>query len=428
MSNPGSDNHRPLAGLTREQLGRSPRTDWRWGAALALFLCAFGGFLSGVSLTERPEVAQSGWLTKAYYSLGLFVVGGLDIGTPIGGPLAARCLLWIAYFGAPILAASAVIEAVARILSPRPWQLRRIRRHVVIFGTGAMTDSYLRVLRRREPRRRVVVVDERIDAIRRQELQQTFNATVVTGDITHEFLITALRLHRASKVVLLGESDFQSYEAASRMLTLFPRLAGRIVLRCHNLRFMRALQETAVARQCLTFNSYQLAAAGLVRDRLIDHFRQTSERDAVVIAGFGRFGQTALEELQAHAEREISSVALIDSDAARRLLVAEEQRRIGGSYRREILEGNISHPEVWRQLDKVMDLSVGSPTVILGTGNIEENLRAALWIKGRHPNALVFSRTTDSSQLALQVGAEHDINYFSIRQLVEDNIPVEWLG
>lgn len=427
MSNSESDSRGALVRLAREQLGRS-RTDWRWGAALALFLFALGGFLSGVSLTERPEVAQAGLLTQAYYSLGLFVVGGLDIGTPTGGPLIARCFLWVAYFGAPILTASAVIEAVAKILSPRPWQMRRIHHHVVIVGTGAMTDSYLRVLRRHEPRRPVVVVDERIEMIRRQELQQTFNATVVTGDITHEFLITALRLHRASKVVLLGESDFQSYEAASRMLAKFPRLAGRIVLRCHNLRFMRALQETAVARQCLTFNSYQLAAAGLVRDHLIDHFRQTSERDAVVIAGFGRFGQTTLEELQAHAQLEISTVALIDSDATRRLLVAEEQRRIGGSYRREILEGDISHPEVWRQLDSVLDLSVGSPTVILGTGNIEENLRAALWIKGKHPNALVFSRTTDASQLALQVGAEHDINYFSIRQLVEDNIPAEWLS
>ncbi len=423
----GSDSPGSLMRLARGQLGRSP-ADWRWGAALALFLFAFGGLLSGVTLTERPDVAHSSLLTKAYYSLGLFVVGGMDIGTPVGGPLLARCLLWVAYFGAPILTASAVFEALARILSPRPWQLRRIHQHVVIVGTGAMTDSYLRILRRHKPRQPVVVVDERIEVIRRQELQQTFNATVVTGDITHEFLITALRLHRASKVVLLGESDFQSYEAASRMLAKHPRLAGRIVLRCHNLRFMRALQETAIARQCLTFNSYQLAAAGLVRDHLIDHFHQTSERDAVVIAGFGRFGQTTLEELQAHAQREISTVALIDSDATRRLLVAEEQRRIGGSYRREILEGDISHPEVWHKLSKVMDLSVGSPTIILGTGNIEENLRAALWIKGHHPNALVFSRTTDASQLALEVGAEHDINSFSIRQLVEDNIPAEWLS
>ncbi len=413
--------------LGQEQIGRT-QADWRWGAALALFLCAFGSLLAGVSLTERPEVANSSALTKAYYSLGLFVIGGLDIGTPTGGPPMARLLLWIVYFGAPILTASAVIEAVAKILSPRPWQLRRIRHHIVIVGTGALTDSYLRILRRREPRRLVVVVDERIELIRRQELEQTFNATVVTGDITHEFLIRALRLHRAKKVVLFGESDFQSYEAASRMLAEFPRLAGRIVLRCHNLRFMRALQETAVARQCHAFNSYQLAAAGLVRDRLVEHFHQTSGRDTVVIAGFGRFGQTVLEELQTHAQEEIATVALIDVDATRRLLIAEEQRRISGDYHREILEGDISHPEVWQKLEAIMDLSAGSPTVILGTGNIEENLRSALWVKDKYPDALVFSRTADFSELALQVGAEHDINYFSIRQLVEGNIPDEWLG
>ena len=427
MSGRGSNEGGGLVRLAQEQLGRS-RGDWRWGAALGLFFLAFFGFLSGVSLTERPSVVDAGLLTRAYYSLGLFVVGGLDIGTPTGGPPIGRAMLWVAYFGAPVLTASAVIEAVASIVSPRPWRLRRIRNHVVVVGTGALTDSYLRVLRRRAPHAPVVVVDERIEPIRRQELRQTFGVTVVTGDITHDFLIRALRLHRARRVVLLGESDFQSYEAASRMLAEFPRLRSRIVLRCHNLRFMRALQETAIARQCITFNSYHLAAAGLVRDRLIDHFRRTELPDVVVIAGFGRFGQTVLEELQAHAGREISTVAVIDSDATRRLLVAEEQRRIDGSYRREIFEGNISHPEVWRNLETGVDLSTGWPTVILGTGNIEENLRAALWIKRKHPNALVFSRTADISKLALEVGAEHGINYFSIRQLVEEHIPGDWLG
>ena len=84
MRNPSCDSKGALVRLAQEQLGRS-RTDWRWGAALALFLFAFGGFLFGVSLTERPAVTQAGLLTKAYYSLGLFVVGGLDIGTPTGG-------------------------------------------------------------------------------------------------------------------------------------------------------------------------------------------------------------------------------------------------------------------------------------------------------------------------------------------------------
>ena len=427
MANRGTAGRGTLVRVAQEQLGR-PGLDWRWGAALTLFLFAFCGFLFGVSLTERPGVVDAGLLTKAYYSFGLFVVGGLDIGTPTGGPLAGRVMLWIAYFGAPVLTASAVIDAVARIVSPRPWQLRRIRHHVVVVGAGPLTDSYLRVLRRRAPRQPVVVVDERIESIRREELQQTFNVTVVSGNITHDFLIQALRLHRVSKVVLLGESDFQSYEAASRMLAQFPRLGSRIVLRCHNLRFMRALQETAIARQCVTFNSYHLAATSLVRDRLIDHFRKTDLLDVVVIAGFGRFGQTALEELQAHAQREISTVAVIDIDATRRVLVAEEQRKIGGSYKKEIFEGDISHPDVWRKLETSVNLSAGSPTVILGTGNVEENLRAALWIKQKYPNAFVFSRTTDASKLALEVGAEHGINSFSIRQLVEENIPEAWVN
>ena len=427
MSQRSSIERGGLVRLAQEQFGRS-RGDWRWGAALGLFLFAFCGFLLGVSLTERPSVVDAGILTKAYYSLGLFVVGGLDIGTPTGGPLIGRVMLWVAYFGAPVLTASAVIEAVARIISPRPWQLRRIRNHVVVVGTVPLLDNYLRALRRRATRTPVVVVDEHIEPVRRQELEQTFNVTVVTGDITHDFLIRALRLHRARRVVLLGKNDFQSYEAASRMLAQYPRLQSRIVLRCHNLRFMRALQETAIARQCITFNSYQLAASGLVRDRLIDHFRRTDLPDVVVIAGFGRFGQTVLEEMQDHARREISTLALIDIDATRRVLVAEEQRRIDGSYRKEIFEGDISHPEVWRKLEASVDLATGSLTVILGTGNIEENLRAALWIKRKYPDALVFSRTTDISKLALEVGVEHGINYFSIRQLVEDHIPGDWLG
>jgi len=404
-----------------------PPVGWRWGAALALFLAAFSGFLLGVSLTERPGVLEAGLLTKAYYSLGLFVVGGLDIGTPTGGPLGGRILLWIAYFGAPVLTASAVIESLARIMAPRPWQLRRIRNHVVVASTGNLTTSYLRVLRRHYPRMPVVVVDTHIEPVRRQELRQTYNATVVVGDITRNFLIQSLRLHRADRVALLGESDFQSYEAASRILAQFPRMRSRIVLRCHNLRFMRALQETAVAQQCTTFNSVHLAAAGLVRDHLLEHFRKTDVRDTVVIAGFGRFGQTVLEELQAHARRHIATVAVIDVDATRRLLVADEQRRLGDGYRRAIFEGDIAHPEVWQQLEASIDLSQASPTVILCTGDIEENLRTALWLKHRHPNTLVFTRNISVSKLAQEISAEHGINCFSIRQLVEENIAEDWL-
>ncbi len=399
--------------------------NWRLATALGLFLAGLIGLASGVSLTERPAITGSDLLTKAYYSLGLFVVGGLDIGTPVDGPWLGRTLLWVAYFGAPLLTASALIEAVVRIVAPQHWHLRRLRNHVVIVGSGALSISYLRVLRRSDPDTRVIVVDTAVDKVRELELEQSFNVSVVVGDITHDFLLRELRIGRAARIVLLGDDDFQAYEAASKILREFP--TARVTLHCHNLRFLRAMEETSVARLSATFNSYHLAAASLVRDHLIGHFRRTRARDTVVLAGFGRFGQTILEELQDQAIEEIDNVILIDVDADRRVLVAEEQEKLGEGYQRLVLEGDIAHPEVWRTLTRTVDLEHSEPTIILGTGSTEDNLRTSLWIKRKYPNASVYARTNDQSELALEVGAEHDIKCISIKQLVEDNIPARWL-
>lgn len=381
----------------------------------------------GVGLSERPDVASAGILTKAYYSLGLFVIGGLDLGVPTGGPLLGRALLWFAYFGCPLLMASAVMEAVLRVMRPRGWQLRRLSDHVVIVGSGELTTSYLRILRGHMGNTPIVVVDEAIDPVRQEELEHTFDVTVLIGDITHRFVQRELRLRKAVQVIFLGDNDFQAYEAASEVLSEYPGLGSRIVLHCHQLRFMRSMQDTSVARLCTTFNSYHLAAQSLVRDALLSQFRSTEARDIVVMAGFGRFGQTIMEELEANAGGELDKVFVIDIDADRRMMVAEEQQRIRGDYDRVVLQGNISHPEVWRRLTDQEDLSRAHPTILLGTGRAEDNLRTALWLKRKYPNTRVFARTNDKSQLAREVGAEHDIETFSIKQLMEDNLPEEWL-
>ena len=72
-------------------------------------------------------------------------------------------------------------------MSPQRWRLRRLRNHIVIVGSGDMTLSYLRVLRSQEGDVRVVVVDQNIDRVRELELTETFDVTVVVGDITQEF-------------------------------------------------------------------------------------------------------------------------------------------------------------------------------------------------------------------------------------------------
>jgi len=396
---------------------------------LAFFGAALIGFGSGVSVSERPEVVTADFLVQAYYSLSLFVVGGVDLGTPQGGPLYGRVLLWLSYFGAPILAATALMEAMLRAFSPQSWYLKRLKKHIIIVGAGELSLSYLRVLRRHNAHIPVVVVSLRkpeqsiID-----ELQQSLNASFVLGDITHEFFLCQLQPARAQKILLLSDNSLRSYEAASSLIRLVPGIGPKVVIHCARLRFLRAMENTQVAKTCEPFNTYHLAATGLVRSKMLHHFHETHEKDVVVIAGFGRFGQTILEELQRHAIGELATVVIIEKDAYRRVMVAEEQMAFSPDYRREVYEGDISNPEVWQRLRADVDLSGNNIVFVLGTGGEEDNLRTSLWLKRQHPNAMVIARSSKASRFADEVGAEHDIVSISINQLVEENIPPHWIN
>ncbi|MCZ6829038.1 MAG: NAD-binding protein [Gammaproteobacteria bacterium] len=407
--------------------GSSLRPSWRSTGALLFFFSALIGFQLGVSVSERPEIVSAGILVHAYYSLSLFVVGGVDLGTPQGGPLIGRILVWMAYFGAPILAASTLIDAFIRGLAPQRWQLRRVKDHIVVVGANELALSYLRVLRKQQPNVTVILVCKQVERSMESELKQAYGAIVVVGDVTHEYFLEQLRLERAQKVLLLGGDSLRNYEAASIITKLHPDIGSRVIIHCGSLRFMRAMANTRVAQQCQTFNTYHLAASGLVRNHLVGHFHETAPKDLVVLAGFGRFGQTILEELQLRAANEMDTVAIIDIDAHRRLLVADEQMEFSGNYHRELVEGDISHPDVWEQLRSRVTLNSDDTVVILGTGREEENLRTALWIREQFPKAKVIVRSSKESRFATEVGEEHNIISISITQLVEENIPRDWL-
>ena len=240
---------------------RKPRISWRLLGAILFFLCGLVGFASGVIVSERPDVATAGLVAQAYYSLSLFVVGGVELGAPVSGPWPGVVLLWLAYFGSPVLAAWTLIEALLKSLSPQHFQLRKLRNHVVVIGAGDLTLSYLRVLRNHNPTVPVVVVSRALPAAPVvDELREEYDALLAVGDVTHEFFLRQLRVKRALRVVLLSDNSLRSYEAVSVLLNLVPGIGSRVVMHCANLRFMRSMQSTRVAQSCETFNSYSLAA------------------------------------------------------------------------------------------------------------------------------------------------------------------------
>ena len=100
------------------------RVGWMWRVALAVF--AFGlalyAFRQGVVVSDRQEVLGAGILTHVYYSLGLFVLGGLDLGVSIDGPTGAQNLLWHAYLLAPSVTHGVFAECALRLLRPGLFQ------------------------------------------------------------------------------------------------------------------------------------------------------------------------------------------------------------------------------------------------------------------------------------------------------------------
>lgn len=403
-----------------------PELSWKSWTAIAIFGCGYVGLLAGVGVTERSGVSEAGGFAKAYYAFGLFVLGGLDLGTPTGGPLYGRILLWVAYFAAPIWTASAVFETILHALRPPVWQVRNVKNKIVIIGGGELTLGFLnRITASGNARRVIVLVDEsqhpHLDALRSYHGVRVF---VISGDQMRR--MRHYPLQKASKFLLLSEKDEINFEVASILLDLDLQLGPKIVYHVSNLRFLRVLADSRVVTQCTTFNQYELAATQLARERLMRRFKTTAYRDTVVLAGFGGFAQSILEQLERHASGEFSRVAIIDLGAKQQALIADEQVVTERKYTRHTYEGDINDPDVWQRLFSEVVTGKEEPVFVITTGDDQTNLRCAIWLRKQFQNALIISRTLAPSSFARGVCDQHDVVSVNTAELLEASIPHAW--
>lgn len=393
--------------------------------ALAFLACGFFGFLSGVGVTER-DLAGANPFALLYYAMGLFILGGMDLGVPVGGPWWGQALSWIAYFGAPLLTTSALVEWLQVLVAkPMRW-LRKMKGHTIIIGVNDLSRSVMDKIDALDETSQMLVVDREIRSPIRLELADRYHARCIAGEFTDEYFLKRLRIKHVNRVLLASDSDFDNFETASKLLELRPELAGKIILHCNRLRYLRAMEHSNVVQLTHTFNSYHLAAKHLVHTVMLEHFRSTEQLDNVILAGFGRFGQTVLEELQRIGKAEIESISIIDVDANRRVLVAEEQVQMDTEIVTNVFQGDIGHPEVWQKLEAKVDLDLGIPLVLMATGQDDENFRAGIWLRKRHPNAKVLIRSQRESHFAESVSQSSGITTFSLQKVFKESLPDAW--
>ncbi len=400
---------------------------WRGLFLGFIFLLGLAAFCSGAEVSER-DVHNADFMSKVYYALGLFVLGGLDLGVPHGGPLWARAALWFVYFAAPAITTSAVIEAVMYAVRPDRIRLRSLRNHVVIVGCGRLAMLYLERLRAAEPGPPVLIIDKRSDNPHAHTAIARYHARVLNADISSQPAIHALRLKRARRLVILTGDDYVNLDTAASAIRVAPHLAAHTLVHISDLRLLRVVEEADLLKQAVKFNSYRRAARNLVSEKLLPHFLKTEAADIVVLAGFGRFGQSVLDQLQQSAAGKFETVIIVDQNGDLQTRVFAEQVGFNDAYQWELLTENLQHPRTWQHVASRISGGTTEPVFILGSGSDSVNIRTALSLVHTYPHARIVARCFRQSAFAEQISAECSFETVSTAELLLSGMHPQWFG
>jgi len=161
--------------------------------------------------------------------------------------------------------------------------------------------------------------------------------------------------------------------------------------------------------------------------------RESEGQETLVFTGFGRFCQTYLRQfMDVRGSEQIASIAVIamEADLAWErffdALPAEQRARLGGIDVR-LQNGRQEDPRAWESLLDDRGGSQGKLVVLLGTNDDQSNLKAAMRVRDRSPDAYVMVRTFAASSFALHVGTDMNLQIVDIARELDGEIK-NWVG
>ena len=298
----------------------------------------------------------------------------------------------------------------------------------MVIGCGHLAMLYLERLRRHNPRQPVLVVEKRPDKPNAEVAAVRYRAEVLYGDASNEAVLNSLRLQHADRVVLLTGNDFVNLDTAARICQKVPRLASSVLLHVGDTRLRKAVDKQDVLGGCTTFNSHERAASHLVQEKLLPHFHSTEARDIVVLAGFGRFGQTVLDHLQRLAEGRFGTVVLVDLDAEGRALEFQEQYGFRPGYTLERVDGDLRNPRTWRTIEPFFHETNRELVLVLGTDDAGSNILTALWLSQRFRQAYIVARCFYHSSFTEQLSRQGNFEIYSFADLLLASMESRWFA
>jgi hypothetical protein len=185
------------------------------------------------------------------------------------------------------------------------------------------------------------------------------------------------------------------------------------------------------SRRVRVFNRHRLAARHLYDAHLRTIFAGSEPLDSVVLAGFGRFGQTILEFLEVQAASDIDRVIITDRDASARLRSFREQVKSDTQCALSIVDGNIADPGHWDSVGEALGDLDTPPVIVLGIDDDKVNLQTAMYLRRRWPEAMIFVRCQHESAFTEELSRRHDFTVLAIDQVLEAALELEqqaWLA
>jgi len=393
--------------------------------ALAVIAMTIFAFRSGVNVTDRGDIPNDALFVQLYYAIGLFALGGMDLGMPTGGSRFWQNALLAAYFLAPGLAAAAVIEGLwraiwGRLIDHWPW-----RDHIVIAGGGRIARAMVAECRKRFPSTHIVVVEKSITDAQENHFGPLPRVHLVPGDMTEPSTIERLRLGKARSLLLLTNDELANVELAVQSREILPARNGLpLLVRVADLDLMeRANRMLGREGWAPCVNIHKAVAEKICRES-IDYMKGHAGQEALAFSGFGPFCQTYLREfIEVRGTEHIASIAVIDKDAEfawQRFFDAlpEAQKEQLAGIRLRLRSGLQEDPRVWESIlsEASREGPPGNLVILLGTNSYHSNLKVAMRVRERNADAYVMVRTFDASAFAEQVARDMDLQIVDIAE------------
>jgi hypothetical protein len=406
----------------------------RIAGVILVFVLTLAAILSGVGTTGIDAQQDRSIVAWIYYAGGLFVFGGLDLGAPAGGPVWGRVALWAAYFLAPAITTTAVLEALVRLLRPRGQGRSRLENHVILVGAGPVGLAYLKAIRSVEPEKPVLLVDHLGSLVNTAEVEGLGGVQVLQADARRPATLDLLGLERGDRMVVVTDDDLVNLDAGwgakerCASLPVAVHVADLSLLRPVNRMVRdRARAATSGESQPLVFNTHRIGALHLYERFLHPHFQETAYRDVVVLGGFGRFAQTILELLRVTAADEIERILVVDTDAGRLLRQFEADVSLD-AIPHSAVDGDLEDPGTWGRVRDELAGLAGDPVYLLASSDEVVNFRAAMLLRAREADPLIFARCFHRGRFAESLASQRRFELLAFEEVLRDALVEHYEG